>query len=112
MFTGPAREAAQLLARRCTHPGCTVPADLADVDHNAEWFRDRRPHRPAQRQHRVPEPTTGSSPVPAGRVARDDRGRPFHLRPDGTVVLPVGAREPSFTLDATVRANSPGTATK
>ena len=33
LFTGAAREAAQLSARRCSRRGCTVPAELCDIDH-------------------------------------------------------------------------------
>ncbi|MEY2958995.1 MAG: hypothetical protein RLZZ01_1563, partial [Actinomycetota bacterium] len=39
-FTGDARQAAKLLVRRCTHPGCTVCPEHADVDHCDEWYRD------------------------------------------------------------------------
>ncbi len=40
LFTGSARVAAKLLARRCSHPGCDVSATFADVDHLDEWARD------------------------------------------------------------------------
>ena len=33
LFTGAARDAAQLSARRCSRRGCTVPAELCDIDH-------------------------------------------------------------------------------
>jgi hypothetical protein len=32
-FTGALRRAVQLRDRRCTHPGCTTPADDCDIDH-------------------------------------------------------------------------------
>jgi hypothetical protein len=91
LFAGPAREAAKLLARRCTHPGCTVPADWSDVDHNAEWFRDTGPTD--QRNANVACRSHNRFKSRARwRVVRDGRGRSFHIRPDGSVVLPVGAR--------------------
>jgi hypothetical protein len=39
-LTGYVRQAAKLLVRRCTHPGCTVCPEHADVDHVDEWYRD------------------------------------------------------------------------
>lgn len=30
---------------------------------------------------------------------RDQRGRPYNIKPDGTIVLPVGEREPDLTHD-------------
>jgi hypothetical protein len=41
-FTGPLRRAIQLRDRRCTHPGCTTPADDCDVDHVLAFTRDGR----------------------------------------------------------------------
>jgi hypothetical protein len=37
LFTGPAREAATLLVRRCQRPGCAVAAGQAEVDHRRSW---------------------------------------------------------------------------
>ncbi len=37
LFTGYARQAALLLVTRCDHPGCDLPAEFCDVDHNIEW---------------------------------------------------------------------------
>ncbi len=37
LFTGPAREAATLLVRRCQRPGCGVAAGQAEVDHRRAW---------------------------------------------------------------------------
>ena len=52
LFTGGAREAARLSARRCTRPGCTVPSEFAEVDHLHEHGRVRR-HRRRQREPRM-----------------------------------------------------------
>jgi hypothetical protein len=32
-FTGAIRRGIQVRDRHCTHPGCTIPAELCDVDH-------------------------------------------------------------------------------
>lgn len=102
LFTGPAREAAKLLVRRCTHPGCTVHARMATVDHIDEWVRDFG--RTDQRNADVPCDGHNRFKSQAGwRTRRDDRGRTWRIRPDGTIVLPVGARPPSFSLDRLTR---------
>ena len=97
-FTGDAREAAKLLVRRCTHPGCTVCPEHAEVDHAEEWFRDSGP---TDQWNANIECTTHNrfKSRARWRVRRDTDGRRFYVRPDGTVVLPVGARTPDFTDD-------------
>ena len=102
-FTGDAREAAKLLARRCTHPGCTVCPEHAEVDHAEEWFRDTGPTD----QWNSNVECTGHNRFKSRarwRVRRDADGRRFYVRPDGSVVLPVGAPEPDFTDDDLIRA--------
>jgi hypothetical protein len=102
-FTGDAREAAKLLVRRCTHPGCTVCPEYADVDHADEWYRDDGPTD--QRNANIECRTHNLFKSGARwRVRRDGDGRRFHIRPDGSVVLPVGAREPDFSDDDMIRA--------
>jgi hypothetical protein len=32
-------------------------------------------------------------------VRRDERGRPFHVTPDGAIMLPVGQRPPDLSTD-------------
>jgi hypothetical protein len=97
LFAGPAREAAKLLVRRCGHPGCNVPVRFADVDHLDEWFEGGRTdqcnsgircrsHNRFKHRERW-------------RTRRDATGRRFSIRPDGTVVLPAGARPPDLTID-------------
>jgi hypothetical protein len=101
-FTGPAREAAKLLVRRCSHPGCTNVADQCDVDHNDEWYRSTGPTD--QRNSNIECHTHNLFKTRSRwRIARDEHGRTFHIRPDGSIVLPVGAREPDLTLDTVVR---------
>jgi hypothetical protein len=39
-FTGALRRAIQLRDRRCTHPGCNIPADDCDVDHRLPYTKD------------------------------------------------------------------------
>jgi hypothetical protein len=101
-FTGDAREAAKLLVRRCTHPGCTVCPEHAEVDHAEEWFRDAGA---TDQWNANIECTTHNrfKSRARWRVRRDTDGRRFHVRPDGTVVLPVGARTPDFTDDEVSR---------
>jgi hypothetical protein len=102
-FNGPARDAATLLVTRCTHPGCTVCPEHAEVDHADEWFRDGGPTD--QRNSNIEcKPHNRYKTQARWRVRRDPTGRRFYQRPDGTVVLPVGARTPDFTDDDLVRA--------
>ena len=97
VFTGAAREAALLLSNFCTHPGCTVRARHSQVDHMMEWAdggetsqhnaqaRCGSHNRFKHREHM--------------RSKRDERGRTYDIRPDGTIVLPVGERPPDLTHD-------------
>lgn len=102
-FTGAARDAAKLLVRRCTHPGCTVCPDYADVDHADEWFADTGPTD--QWNANIACRTHNRFKSRARwRIRRDNTGRRFHIRPDGSVVLPVGARQPDLTDDELIRA--------
>jgi hypothetical protein len=94
LFTGPAREAAKLLVRRCDHAGCDLPEDFCEVDHVVEW---------------VDQGTTDqiNAGVPCGHHNREKHrrkftrrrsihGQSYTIRPDGTIILPVGARPPTF----------------
>jgi hypothetical protein len=93
LFSGVARELALLLVHQCNHPGCTVPGDLCQVDHMAEWQRDHgvtntsnadarcSPHNPWKSRNRV-------------RSRRDSQGYIVNTRSDGTMMLPVGRRVP------------------
>jgi hypothetical protein len=98
LFTGGARVAAKLLARRCSHPGCDVSATFSDVDHLDEWARDdgATDQRNADIQcgkhdrfkHRE-----------RWRSRRSTTGRTYSIRPDDTIVLAVGERPPDLTID-------------
>lgn len=97
LFTGLAREAAVLLARTCSHPGCEVPARCCEVDHNVEWSEGGSTD---QRNANVPcGPHNRFKHRARWRVRRNARGRPYCVRPDGTIVLPVGERPPDLSID-------------
>ena len=94
VFTGPARQAAMLLAVQCDHLGCGLPAELCQVDHSIEWSD----------QGRTDQVNAG---VECGghnrdkhrkrwRTRRDTTGRIHTIRADGTIMIPVGVRPPSF----------------
>lgn len=94
LFTGPAREAALLLLRRCEHPGCDVPATLCQVDHATEWTyggpTDQEQargrcggHNRYKHRHKL-------------ESRRATNGRTYTIRADGTIMLPVGVRPPTF----------------
>lgn len=101
LYTGSAREAAQLLIRNCQHPGCRLPARFSQVDHADEWVADHGrtdqanadircgPHNRAKSRHRW-------------RSRRAANGNTYTIRNDGTVILPVGVRLPDFTESPSV----------
>ena len=97
LFTGLARQAAMIMHRTCEAPGCTLPAAWSQVDHNTEWHQGGRTdqrnrtigcghHNRLKHRERW-------------RVRRDRRGRAYTLRPDGSIILPVGERPPDLTDD-------------
>ena len=97
LFTGLARQAAMLLARTCEFPGCTLPADWSQIDHNHEWADGGRTdqdntnigcghHNRLKHRHRW-------------HTRRDHRGRAYTIRADGTIILPVGERPPDLSID-------------
>jgi hypothetical protein len=94
VFTGPARDAAKLLALHCDHAGCGLPADLCQVDHCIGW-----------NQHGTTDQINAG--IECGghnrdkykkrwRTRRDIHGRIHTIRADGTIILPVGVRPPTF----------------
>lgn len=97
LFTGHARAAAMLLATTCTHPGCRLPARLCEVDHITEWNDGGRTD---QRNGNI---KCGGHNRFKHRerwtTRRDSCGRVYSLRPDGTIVLPVGERAPDLSAD-------------
>ena len=93
LFTGAARDAAMLSARRCSRRGCTVPAELCDIDHVHEHAKggatDTINGDPACRGHNR-QKNHGYTTV------RDPRtGRVVHYRPDGTPMKPAGPVTPN-----------------
>ena len=95
LFTGNARLAATLLQQHCQHPGCEVPADRCEIDHNQSHAAGGRtdqsnagpacgPHNRHKYTHRW-------------RTRRADNGRTYNIRADGTIILFTGERPPPFT---------------
>jgi len=93
LFTGKAREAAQLLAIRCGHRGCDVPAEFCDVDHIDEWAAD---NGETNQVNALPECGVHDRWKHQQRLRgrRDKHGRVHLIKPDGTVIKPLGARDP------------------
>ena len=91
LFTGAVREAAQMNARRCGHPGCTVPGHLAQVDHIHEHRRGGR----TDSTNGWPDCSRHNLLKNLGfRTERDPRGGLVTYRPDGTAMLAAGRRRP------------------
>jgi len=95
LFTGTARDAAQLVALSCSHPGCSIPAEFCQVDH-LERHADGGPTdqsnaAPACSSHNRFKERAGL------RSRRAVNGRIYITRPDNTLVLPVGERPPIWT---------------
>lgn len=101
LFTGSARTAALLLADRCEFPGCTIPKRRAQVDHNHEHHdggpTDQHNANIACGHHNRVKHRQGWT------IRRDQRGRAYTLRPDGSIILPVGERPPDLTIDELTR---------
>lgn len=94
VFTGPARDAAKLLATQCDHLGCGLPAELCQVDHSVEW------HEGGRTDQDNAGPRCGGhnheKHRKRWRTRRDIHGRVHTIRADGTIMLPVGVRPPTF----------------
>ncbi|MEP2374050.1 MAG: HNH endonuclease signature motif containing protein [Ilumatobacter sp.] len=97
LFEGAARQAAKLLVRHFHHPGCDLPAGWSDVDHDIEWGDDGRTDQSNAgvlcRSHNIAKHRLQL------RRRRADNGIDDTVRPDGTVILPVGTRTPRFDPD-------------
>lgn len=97
LFQGPAREAARLLVLRCEHPGCELPADLCDIDHADEWadggLTDQDNARIRCDTHNI-EKTKNR-----WQSKRATNGHTYTIRADGTIMLPTGARPPTFLTE-------------
>jgi hypothetical protein len=94
LFTGAAREAAQLLVLRCDHPGCELPAHWCDIDHAVEWANGGTTDQTNSGIECNTHNTTKTKR--RWRTKRADNNRRYTIRPDGTIMLPVGVRPPTF----------------
>lgn len=102
LFTGEARAAAKLLFQECAHPGCSVKVRYAEVDHIDEWHEGGRTD---QRNSAIEcKPHNLDKHRERWRTRRDEHGRVFTIRADGTIMLPVGARAPDLSWDEMGRA--------
>jgi hypothetical protein len=102
LFTGNARAAALLLARWCAHPGCRLAASLCEVDHNDEWHAGG--HTDQANSNVECKSHNRFKHRRRWTTRRDACGRVYTLRDDGTIVLPVGEREPDLSIDEMARA--------
>lgn len=98
MFQGATRRAVEVRDRRCTFPGCSVPAEWCQVDHIVEWTDGGRtvqdngrllcPRHNRQRPGRRPPGADPPGDQPDERRSGHDRrshppnGRPRGRRPD------------------------------
>lgn len=95
LFTGRAREAAQLLAVTCTHQGCDVPAQFCDIDHRVEWANgegatDQDNAMPLCGVH---DRWKHANSI---RSRRSTNGRIYLIRADGSVIKPIGETDPDW----------------
>jgi hypothetical protein len=95
LFTGSARTAAQLLTRTCTHPGCTIPAHLCDIDHMQPWAAANG-HTNQHNAAPLCNPHDRHKHRAKWHTRRATNGRIYSIRADGTIVLPAGERPPNF----------------
>ncbi|MEO1057491.1 MAG: DUF222 domain-containing protein [Actinomycetota bacterium] len=91
LFTGVARDLIKMMRPRCSHAGCTVPGEVCEVDHVAEWvddhgLTDAANGRPRCGSHnRFKHQAKLKSHI-------DAQGRLVDYRPDGTPIAPAGRR--------------------
>ncbi|MFT4774035.1 MAG: hypothetical protein ACI9ME_001337 [Ilumatobacter sp.] len=95
LFSGKARDAAQLLVTTCTHRGCDTPATLCDVDHRNEWA-DNGGSTDQANAMPLCGPHDRWKHANKIRSRRATSGRLFLITPDGTTILPAGTREPEW----------------
>ena len=92
LFTGVWAVAAHLARPRCEHPGCELPGHLCDVDHRTPWAEHGRTAQP----NSAIECSTHNrlKHSKRWRTVRARNHRLLTIRPDGTLMLPVGERPP------------------
>jgi hypothetical protein len=83
------------LVTTCSHRGCGVPAAKCDIDHRNEWVRDRGSTDQANASPAC-GPHDRWKHANQIRSRRSTNGRTYLIKPDGTTILPVGAREPEW----------------
>ncbi|HJR89616.1 MAG TPA: hypothetical protein VJ782_05595 [Aeromicrobium sp.] len=95
LFTGNARLAATVLELSCHHNGCEVPAERSQIDHNRSHCEGGR----TDQDNAMPRcgPHNRFKYRNRWRTRRADNGRPYNIRADGTIVLFIGERPPTFT---------------
>lgn len=96
-FTGAAREAALLLANYCEHRGCQIRSRHSQVDHMIEWSQGGTTDQPNAQPRCGPH--NRFKHKHKWRSRRDENGRAYDIRPDGSVVLAAGERPPDLTAD-------------
>jgi len=105
LFTGTARQAAQLLAVRCGHRGCDIPAKFCDIDHLDEWAAHN-----GQTNQANALALCGASDRWKHRQRlrgkRDKWGRVHLIKPDGTVIKPLGTRDPTWADEIEIAAEA------
>ncbi len=97
LFAGTARDAAKLLLIGCEHPGCELSAEWCDIDHSVEWT-----HGGTTNQNNAGPRCSSHNTAKHRRRWKTKRainGRNHTIRQDGTIILPVGARPPTFPDD-------------
>ena len=108
LFTGKARQAAQLLAVTCTHRGCDIPATFCDIDHRQEWTANNGPTD----QHNA-MPLCGAHDrwkhTNKIRSRRAISGRIYLIGPDGAAITSVGETEPEWAEPPPVQPAPPKT---
>ena len=96
LFTGKAREAAQLLAVTCTHRGCDIPAKFCDVDHREGWMAD---NGTTDQQNAMPLCGVHDRWKHTNKIRsrRATNGRIYLIRSDGATIKPIGQNEPEWS---------------
>jgi hypothetical protein len=95
LFTGNARIAATVLEQFCQHPGCEIPADRCQIDHNESHSAGGRTDQ--ANAGRACGPHNRHKYEHGWRSRRADNGRIYNIRADGTLILFAGERPPPFT---------------
>lgn len=93
LFTGAWAVAAHLARPRCEHPGCGVPGHLCQIDHRQPWVAGG----PTSQSNSAVLCATHNRLKHANRwrTVRGPDQRLVTIRPDGTMILPAGARPPA-----------------